>query len=93
MALTRTSRSVSRMIGRSLARTYVLPNRRQTVADYVVEHKGSQAHRSTERCELCEEHAKNAVPRFSSAEADDVSAIRLREGGSTPTLRSLTECS
>jgi rRNA maturation protein Nop10 len=38
--------------------------------NYIVEHKNGYTHRSTERCPLCQEAAKNAAPQFSSV--DDV---------------------
>jgi len=54
-------------------------SRRLAVGHYIIEHKGKgHAHRATDRCALCEEHAKNAVPRFSS---DGVDGVFVRHGG------------
>jgi hypothetical protein len=63
MALRRTSRSVSRVVGRLMARTYFPPmSNRQPVGNYLIEHKGSHVHRPSEPCELCAALRRNGEP-------------------------------
>jgi len=58
------------MVSQIVARNWRTPgtNFERPVHDFVIEHKGSRTHRSTERCELCEKHAASAAPIFSPDE-------------------------
>jgi hypothetical protein len=53
---TEKSRNLSRVIARANIRTY--SPKRQTVGDYVVEHRDGTAHRAGTPCDLCDRHSK-----------------------------------